>query len=63
MGWELLKKDFAVSMYLGSVCYCIIGSVKEAGRCLFFQQLPFQNHHIPFSTSGKRLILTPSPSS
>lgn len=39
-------------MNLGSVCYNIIGSVKNASRCLYFQHIPFQNHDTPIPTSG-----------
>lgn len=36
MEWGLLKKEFTERVNWRSVCYHIINSVKNAGRCLFF---------------------------
>lgn len=41
MGGWLLKKDFNEIVNWGSVCYHIIDSVKNAGRCLFFSANSF----------------------
>lgn len=46
------QKGFTERVNLGSVCYHILGSVKNASRCLYSQKIPFQNHDSPVPTSG-----------
>ena len=41
IGWGLLKNNFTERMNLENVCYHIIDLVKNAVRCLYFQQIPF----------------------